>query len=330
MRLIPILLLAFVVSPAHADFVKWVDNNGEVHYGTSIPPQYVNDARVQLNSRGIPVQQIPRAKTPAQLAQEKALDEMREQQKKLLQEQQARDQQLLKMYPNEDDLELERNGKLAQVSSLVKYKHQQLDLLNKRLNSLQAQAAELERTGRKMQPQLQAAIVSTEQQIQSAQQAIAQQRAERKRITEHYARDLARLRQLRGLGSAINRAGPADTVAASGGSATDMDWTYRCQSKAQCERLWPVAIDYLRQHTSMPVKLKGKRIVVTEPPATPSDIGITLSRLSEPGGERLFLDVQCQANIVGKQLCSSQPVQAIRDNFRSYLESHLNQRPSAR
>ena len=47
---------------------KWVDEQGVVHYGDHIPPQYAQQDREVLNSQGVPVGHVEAAPTPEQAA----------------------------------------------------------------------------------------------------------------------------------------------------------------------------------------------------------------------------------------------------------------------
>ncbi len=47
---------------------RWVDDQGVVHYGDEIPPQYANRERTVLNGQGVPVRRLDAQKSPDQLA----------------------------------------------------------------------------------------------------------------------------------------------------------------------------------------------------------------------------------------------------------------------
>ena len=47
---------------------KWTDEQGVVHYGDSVPPQYSQQERAVLNSRGIEVRKLDAQMTPEQIA----------------------------------------------------------------------------------------------------------------------------------------------------------------------------------------------------------------------------------------------------------------------
>ena len=49
---------------------RWVDENGTVHYGDRVPPQYVQKESDILNSQGVQVGKLDAQKTPDQLAED--------------------------------------------------------------------------------------------------------------------------------------------------------------------------------------------------------------------------------------------------------------------
>ena len=77
------LPLALSSMAAEAKLYKWVDQNGETHYGQTIPPEYADQKKVQINKEGMEIQQgqapkaapgkpaAPVKKTPEQIQQER-------------------------------------------------------------------------------------------------------------------------------------------------------------------------------------------------------------------------------------------------------------------
>src|SRR3569833_856306 len=65
---VPVALAAN--SPSSKDTVtyKWTDDQGIVHYGDSVPPQYAQKERAVLNSRGVEMRKLDAQKSPEQLA----------------------------------------------------------------------------------------------------------------------------------------------------------------------------------------------------------------------------------------------------------------------
>jgi hypothetical protein len=66
-----ILVLALSSAIYAAEVFRWVDENGEVHYGDSVPERYKQKAK-KLDSAGPPVTSEQRKEAEARLAREKA------------------------------------------------------------------------------------------------------------------------------------------------------------------------------------------------------------------------------------------------------------------
>jgi hypothetical protein len=313
-----LVILIGSVDPAQAGTIKkWVDENGVTHYGTAVPPRYVDKEHSELNRRGIEVKRHDRALTPEEIEREKALAALRAEQQKLLEEQQARDRILLNLYRNEDDLVMARDGKLTQLDGQIQLAHKEIRRLKDRLSEFQADAARAERSGKKLTERQQANLQSTQRSIEKSYAMILRREDEKLATIEKYDFDLARFRKLRRTGA------PAEDAGAVKRSDTPdlVDTAVRCTEPAECTRLWDKAQDYARQHATTPIDLAADRILVTAPPREIRDISITVSRLSdeELGGERIFMDLQCVRFTEGQEFCRGPEVQTIRDNFRGFL-----------
>jgi Domain of unknown function (DUF4124) len=112
---------------------RWTDEQGIVHYGDTIPPQYAQQERAVLNSRGVEVRKLDAQKTPEQLAAEE-----RTQQDDLRQKQ--HDAFLLNTYTSVKDIEALRDLRLDQMSGQKVAAQQYVDSLHSRLSALQERA----------------------------------------------------------------------------------------------------------------------------------------------------------------------------------------------
>lgn len=313
-----LVLLQPLLAPVHAGSIKkWVDENGVTHYGTVVPPKYLDRAHSELNERGIEIRRHDRTLTEQEIERERALEALRAEQQLLLEEQQARDRILLSLYRNEDDLVMARDGKLAQLDGQIRLKHNEIRRLKTRLSEFQAIAATAERSGKQLSDQQRANLDSTQRSIERSYAAILGKEDEKRATREHYDRDLERFRTLR---HGATRSADADRVLES--EFPDLvDTAVRCYSSAECNRLWTVAQQYARKHTTTPIDLVADRILVTAPPRQLRDISITVSRLQDNGGnsERIFMDVQCANFTEGQEFCRGPQVEAIRSAFRTTL-----------
>ncbi len=314
------LLLSLAGSQVQAGGIKkWVDENGVTHYGTAIPPQYKDKAHSELNTRGIEVKRHDRTRTPEEIRRDRELAELRAEQQKLLEEQQARDRILMNLYRNEDDLIMARDGKLSQLDGQIRLIHAEIRRLKDRLSTFQASAAEAERSGRKLTAKQQANIETTRRSIEGSYANILRKEDEKIATIERYDVDLERFRQLSQGGARV-----ANTEVASSEIPDLVDTAVRCQTAAECDRLWREAQRYAREHATTPIDLAAERILVTAPPRVANDLSITVSRQYDgdqaEAGERIFMDLQCVRFTGGKEFCRSPQVAAIRKGFKTAIK----------
>jgi hypothetical protein len=112
---------------------RWTDEQGVVHYGDRIPPQYAQKERAILNSRGVEVRKLDAQKSPEQIAAEE-----RTQQDALKQKQ--HDAFLMNTYTSVKDIEALRDLRLDQMHGQRVAAEQYVDNLHSRLSALQARA----------------------------------------------------------------------------------------------------------------------------------------------------------------------------------------------
>ncbi len=110
---------------------KWVDDQGVVHYGDSIPPQYAQKESTQLNAEGVAIGHRAGARTPAEQAADAAAAEAAMQQKQ-------HDTFLLATYTSVKDIEQLRDERLSQVRGQRAAAEQYVASLGERLAALQA------------------------------------------------------------------------------------------------------------------------------------------------------------------------------------------------
>jgi len=295
---------------------KWVDEDGVTHYGTSIPPQYVNRAHEELNERGFSVKRVERAKTPEEIARERELEALRREQQRIIEEQRARDRILLNLYRTEDDLILVRDGKLAQIDAQIRLKKARIEQLRRQLSKWQAQAAARERKGLKPTAKQQENLRNIQQQMENTYAGIVEREADKKRITTQYQRELDRFRQLK-QGFRANSPGDVEP-ARKQSQIIPVDGAVICRDSSQCDHLWPLAKEWARQHATTPIEVVGERILVTRAARKPTDISLTVSRLKRSGMERIFLDLSCMNSVSGREFCQRA---SVRDLPRQFVEA---------
>ena len=112
---------------------RWVDEQGVVHYGDSIPPQYAEKEHAMLNNQGLEVGHSDAQKTPEQLAVEAKDHEA-------TRKQQQHDNFLLTTYTSVKDIESLRDVRLDQLQGQRTAAEQYVENLHSRLVALQGRA----------------------------------------------------------------------------------------------------------------------------------------------------------------------------------------------
>jgi hypothetical protein len=202
--LVPALVLALVAGMAAAQSSKekklyrWVDKNGQVHYGDSVPAEYAEQDRDVLNKQGVPVGREEGLVTPeeaaAKAAEEKAA---REEQKRKL-----RDRVLLQTYQSVRELEILRDNRLDLVDA-------QITIQEQSLSNLRAQRAQIERVAARYSPanadpgaqplpeELAADLERSASDIATQESNLERRRQERESIRQTFEADIKRYQELR-------------------------------------------------------------------------------------------------------------------------------------
>jgi hypothetical protein len=175
---------------------RWVDDNGVVHYGDRIPPQYAQKETTVLNDQGVVVGRLSAEKTAAQLAQA-----AREQQKQLQEKQ--RDAFLLTTYSSVEDIEQLRDERIDQLKGQRAASEQYIANLHERLLTLQARAMLFkpynpESSARRLPDDLAEQLVRTLNELRAQHDALGAKDQEESLIRTQFQADIDRYRQLRG------------------------------------------------------------------------------------------------------------------------------------
>lgn len=204
--LLPVLLLALLAGAAVAQsdkdkkLYRWVDKNGQVHYGDSVPAEYAEQDRDVLNRQGVAVGREEGTITPEEAAAKAAEDKAaRDEQKRKL-----RDRVLLQTYQSVKELEVLRDNRLELVDA-------QLTIQEQSLSNLRAQRAQIERQAGRYAPintaadaaalpdELAADIERSASDIVTQEANLLKRREERESIRLNFEADIKRYEELRAI-----------------------------------------------------------------------------------------------------------------------------------
>ena len=121
----------------HDRVYKWVDEDGQIHYGDSIPPEYSDLPKQVLNEHAVTVDHLEGRKTEEQLLAEQKAREL-ETQKEL---QRRADQALLATYLSVEEIVMHRDRRIELFQAQSRVTELYLRNLERRLSKLKREAA---------------------------------------------------------------------------------------------------------------------------------------------------------------------------------------------
>lgn len=121
----------------HDRVYKWVDEDGQIHYGDSIPPEYSDLPKQVLNEHAVTVDHLEGRKSEEQLVAEAKAKEL-EMQKEL---QRRADQALLATYLSVEEIVMHRDRRIELFQAQSRVTELYLRNLEQRLSKLKREAA---------------------------------------------------------------------------------------------------------------------------------------------------------------------------------------------
>jgi hypothetical protein len=173
---------------------KWVDEQGIVHYGDSIPPQYAEKEHKLLNNQGVEVGHTDAQKTPEELAAEAQAHEAVVKQKQ-------HDSFLLTTYTSVKDIESLRDVRLDQLQGQRTAAEQYVENLHSRLVALQGRVKHFRPYNsspgaRRMPDDLAEDLVHTLNEMRTQSNALTAKNQEVVAMKEQFDLDITRYREL--------------------------------------------------------------------------------------------------------------------------------------
>jgi hypothetical protein len=196
------LFIALIVGttfslPVAAKMYKWVDDNGITHYGETVPPEYANKDRVELNPAGRVIKN-EEAMTPER-RQAKELEEAKKRdEEKATIEQQRHDKTLVNTYSSVKEIELARNRSAQQIDARINVIGSLLKAANENLTSLQMESDGYAQKNKEIPESLKSDLQEAQSRVEKLNKDIAKPLADKAAIEAKYDADKARYIELTG------------------------------------------------------------------------------------------------------------------------------------
>lgn len=179
---------------------RWVDAEGIVHYGDSIPAEYAEIERQVVNDHGITVDVMAAKKTEAEIAEDKRQEDLRIQ----AELQRRQDQALLATYLTVDEILMHRDRRVELFQAQTRVTELYLKNLERRMTSLTEEAAQYrpysdDPDAEMIDPDLAADMQTTRETIARHQQNLQRFEEDQNNIVARFDGDIVRFKKLKGL-----------------------------------------------------------------------------------------------------------------------------------
>jgi hypothetical protein len=193
-------LSAGVASAQTPKLYRWVDEEGVVHYGDSIPARYAELERQVVNEHGITVDVLQAKKTEEELAEEARLEELRAE----AELQRRRDQALLATYLTIDEIEMHRDRRVELFQAQARVTELYLRNLQRRMDSLRQEASKFrpysdDPEAPMIDPDLADDMQQTKETIARHEENLRKFETDEQSIVARFEGDIDRFKKLKGL-----------------------------------------------------------------------------------------------------------------------------------
>lgn len=177
---------------------RWVDKDGKVQISDQLPPEAVNQARKEINSKGQSVGTVERALTDAERAAQAAQKTADEEAQKIADQQKRIEDAMLINYSTEDDLRRTYKERIDLLQQTIESTDISIKSIRGSLTGMLAQASEAELAKRPVDAARTKQIKEMHDELLKQQAAQVTSHNDVKTMENEFAMVLARYRELRG------------------------------------------------------------------------------------------------------------------------------------
>ncbi len=179
---------------------RWVDSDGIVHFGDSIPAEYSDIERQVVNDHGVTVAVLRAKRSNEEIAEEKRQEELQIVRAAQLQ----KDRALLATYLSVDEIVLHRDRRVELFQAQSRVTELYLRNLKRRFTNLEKEASEYkpysdDPKAEKIDPNLARDIAKTKDTIERHQANLDRFHEEEQNVVAQFEGDIDRFKNLKGL-----------------------------------------------------------------------------------------------------------------------------------
>lgn len=190
------LLLSGLTIAADNRLFRYKNERGVVVIDDAIPPEYAKLGYEILNQWGEVIETVPRELTPEELAALSDEEKAKRNEKEQAERMQAWDLRLLRRYSTTGDIEAALDRRIKELHIRLSILKANLLSTKKQIERQQAQAANIERSGREVPASLKENIAELQEEIRLAELSIEARNEEIEKVREEFQKDIDRFRYL--------------------------------------------------------------------------------------------------------------------------------------
>jgi hypothetical protein len=300
---------------------KLIDESGKTSFSDQINPEAAKYRRETLSKQGRVIDVTEQEKTKAQQTKEQLLNVLRRKQEKVIQNQKAHDESLLRTYHNKEEMESELKAKVQTIEAQRKLIDSELALQSERLDAKQKSAATYERNALPIPANLIEEIRMIQDEIAKTEATNNENLALQKKITDEYQTNIKRF---------ILLTQPPSESGENGNKVSSLEegdelGLFRCENDFQCKKAWEIARIFVDTYSTTAPDVNTDKLVMHALPTEDYQFSLSISKIiSAKTQDQLFLDIHCRDSSLGKELCDSKKIQDLRSSFRPYVNERLS------
>jgi hypothetical protein len=315
-------LFLFSGQVVSAKLYKWTDDSGNTSFSDQISPEEAKYRRETLSKKGRVIEITEQEKTREQQERDNRLMLLRKKQEKIMQNQKAYDDSLLRSYHSKDDMLAELKEKVQSMEVQKKLIEVELTQELERLDVKQKRAATFERNAQPIPPNLIGEIKAIQDEIEKTKHTIEENTALQQKITKEYDINIKRFLLL-------TQANKSEEDIAKENKVSSIEEAnalglFHCENDFQCNKAWEIARFFVDTYSTTEPDINTDKLVMHALPTRDTDFSLSISKIASKDDEdQLFLDIHCRDSSLGKELCNSTKIQELRTSFRPYVNERL-------
>lgn len=191
-----LVLFALFSAPAIGQTYSWTDEDGNVHYGDSIPPEYSDQEQRTLRD-GVEVDRRERALTEEELEERRRQEAREEAEREARERQREEDERLLRLYGSVAEIERLRDDRVEGIQSQIRLTESNLEELENSLVSVEESIQRYRDRDEEVPEYLVDRQENLSQQINDHQRHILERENQLEQVRQRFQREIERFSELR-------------------------------------------------------------------------------------------------------------------------------------